>query len=510
MGICYVAAVFESAGATVRILDYIVRAYTPEKLRKELDRFQPDIVGTNSVTMNFYAAAGILREAKRHNPSILTVMGGPHVTFDFGNTLTAYPEIDLVVVGEGEATLKELIPVIHDRSAWHAIKGLAFMEGGRLVFTESRAFITDLDALPSPARHLLPVSRYMALGFPVSIITSRGCPNRCVFCQGRRMVGMKVRYRSPEKIADEIEEILSFGFTHINVADDFFTSSRKRVKRFCDEIMRRRLSFTWAAFARADSCDREVLETMLEAGCVSVSFGIESGNADMLERIRKGITLDQVRSAVALCREVGMGVFLSFMAGLPGETAETMADTRTFAAELDAPYGYHFLAPFPGTTVREELDRFDLEVLTDDWDRYDANQAITQTSHITGAELDAFVGDFTAAMQDYWEETLDHYEKGICSEADRRRVEDDRRLRLIFQMLSEDVIEEHGRYDAAQSRNGPVSGLVDVLSTALGREREDLESTITDLVRSGYIKHREEEGRIEWFWTHSKTVDSMP
>ncbi len=509
LGICYVAAAFESAGATVRIFDYIVRGYTPKKLKKELDTFQPDVVGTNAVTMNFYAAAGILKTAKRHNPSMITIMGGPHVTFDFENTLMAYPEIDLVVVGEGEVTLKELIPVLHDKGAWHTIKGLAFIENGRLITTGSREFLRDLDSLPLPARHLLPVSRYQALGFPVSIITSRGCPNRCIFCQGRRMVGMKVRYRSPERVADEIEEILSYGFTHINIADDFFTSNKQRVKLFCHEIMKRELTFSWAAFARVDSCNREVLETMLKAGCTTVSFGIESGNPEMLKRIKKGITLDQVRSAVAMCKEVGMGVFLSFMVGLPGETIQTMKDTRDFTEEIDAPFGYHFLAPFPGTTIWEELDQFDLEILTDDWDRYDANQAITRTSQITEKEISTFVGEFMVELQKYWEAILERYGKGLCSETDRLKVEADQRVRLIFQILSEDIIEDHGSYKATRSQNSPISGLIDTLSAVLGKERESLINTLTSLVHAGYLKYHREDDNIRWFWTHNKTLDVM-
>ena len=165
LGLCYAAASFEAAGADVRIFDYIVRGYTPEKLKTELDAFKPHVVGTNSVTMNFFAAAGILKTAKQHDPSIITLMGGPHVSFDYENTLKAYPEIDLIVIGEGEETLKELIPVLHDKQAWRGIKGLAYVDEGKLIQTGPRSFIRDLDTLPMPARHLLPVSRYQALGF---------------------------------------------------------------------------------------------------------------------------------------------------------------------------------------------------------------------------------------------------------------------------------------------------------------------------------------------------------
>ncbi|MDI6616928.1 MAG: cobalamin-dependent protein, partial [Syntrophaceae bacterium] len=189
LGVSYVAAAFEAAGCRVRIIDYIVSRYTQKKLKAELDTFEPDVVGSTSVTMNFPVAADIVRTAKRHRPSVLTVMGGPHVTFDAEKTLQTYPEIDLLVMGEGEQTIRELVPRLADRSGWTGVRGLAFRRDNTIVITEPRELIDDLDSIPRPARHLLPLSRYRALGFPISIITSRGCPNACIFCQGRRMVG---------------------------------------------------------------------------------------------------------------------------------------------------------------------------------------------------------------------------------------------------------------------------------------------------------------------------------
>ena len=185
LGISYVAAAFEAAGAEVEIFDYIVSQYTPDKLRERLDRFKPDIVGATSVTLNFKSAAEIVRTAKRHNPSVITIMGGPHVSFDATNVLQSYPEIDMIVIGEGEETVKELMLIKMVMNKWGNVKGIAFRQDNEVIFTEPRELISDLDTLPLPARHLLSLSRYQALGFPVSIITSRGCPYQCIFCQGR-------------------------------------------------------------------------------------------------------------------------------------------------------------------------------------------------------------------------------------------------------------------------------------------------------------------------------------
>ncbi len=507
LGVSYVAAAFEAAGCRVRIIDYIVSRYTPEKLQAELDTFEPDVVGSTSVTMNFPVAADILRTAKRHRPSILTVMGGPHVSFDAERTLETYPEIDLLVMGEGERTIMELVPRLADRSGWSGIRGIAFRGDDTIVITEPRELIDDLDSIPRPARHLLPLSRYRALGFPVSIITSRGCPNACIFCQGRRMVGKKVRYRWVESVMDEIEEILSYGISRINVADDLFTSNKRRVQEVCRQILARGLNFTWSAFARVNTVDRETLELMRDAGCDAVSFGIESGNPEMLRRVRKGITLDQARNAVTLCKEAGIFAHASFMVGLPGESPETLADTRAFAQSLGIAYGYHFLAPFPGTDVREKIEEYDLEILTDDWTRYDANSAIVRTSHLSPEAMEAFVAAFNAEIQEEWEQQVRDYRAGRGLPENNLRVGGHFRMRFTYRLLSEDLIETYGHCSVDHlSENSAVDTLCSRLSDATGFDPVLVRSTIKDFVAAGYLEAVPAVDALEWRWTQNNRV----
>lgn len=509
LGLSYVAAACEAAGAEVEIFDYIVSRYTPEKLRRDLDSFSPDIVGTTAVTMNFLTAASILQDAKLHNPKLITMMGGPHVTFDVDATLTHYPEIDLIVKGEGEETLLELLPLITNRESWPQIAGIAFRSEGEIITTQPRPLIEDMDTLLLPARHLLPMSRYQALGFPVSIITSRGCPNRCIFCLGRRMVGYKVRYRSPSKVADEIEHLINYyGVDRINIADDIFTANKQRVKELCNEINRRAITFGWSAFSRVNTVDKETLRIMRDAGCDSISFGIESGNPEMLKRVKKGITLDQARAAVEYCRELGIRAHASFMVGLPGENHETLQDTMDFAEELDIEYGYHSLAPFPGTTLLEEIDQYDLEVLTDDWDRYDANRAIVRTSALSSEEMDTFTMAYERYQQRKWEDVVRSYKENRCTPYEALRVEGDRRMRLIFKMLSEDIISDIGTY--------PKDGLsptrqLSLKIAALTEVKADFVSTtIESLLDAGYLNFDAVNGHISWFWTHNKHVERLP
>ena len=509
LGVTYVAAAFEAAGAEVKILDYIVNRYTPEKLKAELDAFQPDAGGVTSVTLNFYGAADIVRTAKRHNPGIVTMMGGPHVSFDAENTLKAYPEIDLIVRGEGERTIAELTPRLKDRSTWTEIRGLAFRQNGQLTMTEDREFIEDLDSLPLPARRLLPLSRYQALGYPISIITSRGCPYSCIFCQGRRMVGKKIRKRSAALIVDEIEHILSYGINRINVADDLFASDKAKVKEVCGEIQKRGLSFTWSAFARVNTVDRETLQTMKDTGCDSVSFGVESGNPEMLERIGKKITLDQVRQAVRLCNEVGMIAHTSFIVGLPGETMETLEETKQFAGSLGSLYGYHFLSPFPGTTVREEVDQYDLEILTHDWSRYDANSAIVKTSRLSPEQINAFVAEYDREINEVWEKQVRGYREKTNTPYENLQVEGYFKTQFVYRLLSEDLIEALGSFRLnGRKRGDAVEALCQRLEKATEADPALIRKTLQTFIDRGYIKSRQDNGNLIWYWTHNNSMDS--
>ncbi|OPY92500.1 MAG: coproporphyrinogen III oxidase [Syntrophaceae bacterium PtaU1.Bin231] len=510
LGVAYVAAAFERAGADVQIFDFIVNRYTPERLQQRLEGFRPDVVGATSVTLNFPPSAGILETVKRSNPRILTVMGGPHVSFDAVNTLKSYPGIDLVVRGEGEKTIAELTSAGFDPAAFPGIRGLAYREGGDIRLTDPREFIADLDTLPLPARHLLPLSRYQALGFPISMITSRGCPYQCIFCQGRRMVGKKIRQRRAAAVVDEIESILSYGFDRINIADDLFVSDRQKVRDVCGEIERRELQFAWSAFARVNTVDRETLETMKRAGCDAISFGVESGSQAILDRIQKKITLEQVKRAVGLCREVDLLVHCSFIVGLPGETPETLQETKAFAESLEVYFGYHLLAPFPGTTVRENVADYDLEILTEDWTQYDANRAIVRTSALAPDDIRRFVEAFDREIEKQWEQKIRGYREGTNTPLDNLRVEGRSRTPFIFRLLSEDLIESCGTFPGAAASEETLLPLCRRIEEKAGAGMPLIEKVIRDFAARGYIKARRMNGVLSWYWTHNNRIDRWP
>jgi len=503
LGISYVAAAFEAAGCEVRIFDYIISCYSREKLATQLAEFQPDAVGAGSVTMNFYDAQRILRDVKDINPEVMTMMGGPHVSFTVEETLNTYPEIDVIFVGEADDTIIEFARSFLRKDQWKSIKGIAYRDGDSIVNNGRRDFIMDVDRIPFPARRLLPISRYRAFGFPVSMITGRGCPHGCIFCLGRKMVGAKVRRRSSQFVLDEIEQIISMGFERINIADDLFASDTQRVKDICNGIRERNLKFAWSAFARVDTVNQEMFDVMAAAGCDSISFGMESGDPEMLKRVRKGITLSQAAEAVRICKNSGMMPHASFMVGLPGETKETLRQTDEFARSLDILFGYHYLAPFPGTTLCEKVGNYDLEILTRDWSKYDANDAIVRTENLTPQDIRDFVAIYDREMNGKWQEVVSHYKTGRNTPYDNMRVEGHYRMNITFAILKEDLIEKLGFIESSLLNGGADTAhkiLSEKMKQAISGDSRLIENTISDFISRGYLKKTETDKGCVWQW----------
>ncbi len=237
----YLGAVLKQGGVTVELLDLLSTRFSLNKVEKALTRFQPDLIGATSVTMNFPKAVQILQFCKKVSPTSKIVMGGPHVTFLSEETLQAFPEIDVIVRGEGEETIQELALSLDRREDWGRIKGITFRHNGSIIRNEDRPFIENLDRLPLPDRTLFPLSRYLAMHVPASVLTSRGCPTGCSFCVGYRMTGRQGRFRDPRRVADEMENAHRLGFSEICIDDDLFTRNRKHVLRICEEIAQRGL-----------------------------------------------------------------------------------------------------------------------------------------------------------------------------------------------------------------------------------------------------------------------------
>jgi anaerobic magnesium-protoporphyrin IX monomethyl ester cyclase len=506
LGLAFIAAVLEAAGFEVRILDYVVFPYGRDQLETEVKSFKPALLGLTAVTMTFKSAMAVIKDAKGIDPDIITVMGGPHVTFRAAETLEENPELDGIVLGEGEETIAELARAIEKNRDWNSIKGLVFKNATEIVHTGPKKPGIDIDTLPLPARHLLPLGRYRALNLSISMTTSRGCPFKCIFCVGRKMVGAKVRYRDPVKVVDEMESLAAYGFSQINLADDLFTANAGHCIAVCDEILNRGLHVKWTSFARVDTVSLEVLEKMRAAGCTAVSFGVETGSAAILETIRKGITLDQVVDAVKLCTKAGLQPFASFILGLPGETEKTLKETLAFGnrlEELGVSYGFHLLAPFPGTEVRDRCDDYDIRITTDDWSQYHANRAIVENRDIRPEVLDKVAIGWMNRFDQWLADVEKRMAVGKALPDETAQLVSLKRTVLLYDMMMGNLINKSGcrpvEEDSLPERER-IDRVAAELAPYVKNPLDEIKDTLSHALKAGSLiwKNRDGETRLRW------------
>ena len=365
LGPAYLAAVAEKAGHDVRILDCSV-GLGWEDVSNEARAFAPDVVGVNAATPTFLNAVRVVGELRRILPEAVYLVGGAHATAMPAETLKT-GVFDFVVVGEGERTFVELLEHLEGRSSTpvEEIAGLAFQRDGEPLVTPRREYIRDLDVIPLPARHLLPPLKaysptpasYRKLPL-AHIMTSRGCPMRCAFCD-RAVFGGRYRERSADNVLAEVEEVVcKYGAREIRFFDDCFTITRKRLAEICKGIKNIRPRLPWTCLTSVKAVDLDMLKMMRDAGCWQILFGLESGDDGLLKTLGKGNTVEQNRRAVLWARRAGLRVRADFIVGTPHETVETLTKTVAFAKSLPLDFA-HFnkFVPFPGTAFYEQLTR---------------------------------------------------------------------------------------------------------------------------------------------------------
>ncbi len=367
-----IAAPLLKDGHSVEILDLNKTDSELTVLRKKLTHFQPDYVGISFTTPLIEKAIIIASEIKKFNKDIIVIAGGVHPT-SFPEELLKESDFDMVVTGEGDFVLSELL----SNKETTSIGNLVYKKNGIIQSNPRNKLIKELDILPYPAWQLYNLSDYkvtkvMARNNPAGWIeTSRGCVYNCSFCN-KNIAGKTFRVKSPKRVTDEIEFMLSLGFKEIHIVDDGFTTDMKRAEMICDEIIKRGLRFPWATVTgiRADRVNLGLLKKMKQAGCYRVYYGIESGNQQILDGFGKGETLEDVRRAVRESRQAGLEVYGFFMLALPGETKETMRDTLNFAKELNLDMAKATITlPLPATPFYEELEEKGL-IKTKDWSKY--------------------------------------------------------------------------------------------------------------------------------------------
>lgn len=339
LGLCYLAAVLKKEGHDVRIIDAAVEGLSVAAVIKKMRGFSPDIAGISTVTVSMGAACELAREIKKDLSGVTVVAGGAHIT-SVPEELFEHPEFDIAVLGEGEMTFKELAGAIQEGKDIKAVKGIACCREGTVYRSPEREFIADMDDLPFPARDLVPMELYRPQPndqnrLPkVSMITSRGCPYACVFCD-KNVFKNVYRSFSPAYIVREMAHLVrDFGARDIAFIDSTFTPDRNRVSEIVAAIQEAQLGVTWTCSARADVLDRELLKKMKDAGCWRVRLGVESGNDEVLKFIRKGVTKAQVRKTAESAYELDLAPKGFFMIGHLTDTRETIEETIAFACSL--------------------------------------------------------------------------------------------------------------------------------------------------------------------------------
>ena len=358
LGLALIAAVLEREGYQVTVLEANALKLPPQDVVPLVT--DADIVGLTTATPTINTATAIAHYLKKAYPDLPIILGGAHATLLPEETLVTAPEIDVLVRGEGEETIIEVLRALEHKQPLGKISGISYRKNGEVASNPARTKNIDLDSLPFLAYHLLPWRSYKphpphgrALPF-AAIITSRGCPYKCSYCS-KPVFGSKFRGQTPERVVEEVAYHKSrFGIKELAFYDDVFTMDRKRAYAIADEMIKRGVKIHWTCETRVNLVDKELLRHIKQAGCYSIAYGIESGSPEILNTLGKDISLEQAEEAVRLSREVGLQTIGYFMFGSPGETPETIRQTIQFAKKLKLDFAqFSVTTPFPGTKLYE-------------------------------------------------------------------------------------------------------------------------------------------------------------
>jgi len=359
LGLAWIASVLENKGFKVKIVDAPTLELSRKEWISEVKSWHPDVVGLSLLTPTApkgYAAARMVKEELGED--VVVIAGGPHPTFMYEEALNS--GVDVVVRGEGEVTTLELVRVLKERGldpeALKGVKGIAFKREGKVVVTPPRPLIDNLDKLPLPAWHLLPMEKYTLLGKPIKVahvMASRGCPYGCSFCTTSYFWGRKVRFRSASKVAEEVEYLYDkYGARYVAFADDELTMNKRFIYDFVKEVKERGLDLQFACGSRVDHMTKDFMKFLFDNGCVILYFGVESASQETLDRVGKGIRVEQAKRVFEWKKELGGCALASFILGFPWETVDDMKRTVDFAIDLDPDYvQFTALTPYPGTPI---------------------------------------------------------------------------------------------------------------------------------------------------------------
>lgn len=350
-GLTYIHASLKDAGYDSLLANF--SAWSTNRIKQELCRLKPDIIGISLWTHNRHTSIELARLCRATIPNSIIIVGGAHATFCFQDFLSESSPVDIVVIGEGEVTFLELVRTIQYGTEWQNIPGIAFYRNNLLTTTSQRKNLENLDTLIIPSKYLehsIGVDLQLQSEF---IVTTRGCPSTCYFCSSPDFWGKKVRFRSPQAIIDEIIYIRQkFGLIYFSIRDDTFTADRKRVLEFCRLLTSQNLNILWNCQSRVTAIDEELVLLMKQAGCECIQLGVESGSPNILKQLGKNITTSEIKRACHIISEIGINLSVFLITNVPGETEENIKQSLELIRQIHPDDGYVSpLAYYPGTKL---------------------------------------------------------------------------------------------------------------------------------------------------------------
>ncbi len=354
VGLCSLQACLRRDGHNAKLANF--SGWSHQEMTRYLLAAKPAMLGISIWTHNRHTSLELARLVRKLLPGCHLVAGGAHASFQYADLLLSHDTpFDVVVIGEGEATLGALAQRVARGQEWHDLDGIAFSRNGEVVVTSPRSFLQELDQLPFPASCLeysVGVDQQLQ---PEFILSSRGCPSACTFCSSPAFWSRKVRFRSPISMVDEIVFIRDrYGLIYFSIRDDTFTVDRSRTIEFCRLLIEARLGILWNCQSRVNVLDHELLVWMKRAGCECIQLGVESGSPRILKQLGKAITPQQVEHAAGLIRAVGINLSIYLISDIPGETEQDQQLTLELIRRVRPDDGYVSpLAYFPGTRLFE-------------------------------------------------------------------------------------------------------------------------------------------------------------